>query len=432
MSNLLNWGFQPIGTPLGSESALSMPQDELTGLEDPMVATEGMLEGFAEQTQRRYGNVSDPGGSVWDPRGDRALSQEVADYRTSDFMRPDEIPVSIADMSPELMGGDPVLAPYAASNQLDPTALKEAGLGLSDAGAATLADSLSVVDPAFLERIYLPVQVEPEIVNEMGLVTKHGGLPEAFFEPEAGVLRNGMPEAVERVITGQGQYQHVDENGVVDKYDVGSGPYDSPGLTRPGSLLGAVYGTAIRTRKGIKYGGLRRRLTPADVAASPRLALGATLGQVPGTPPGFDGDTGSSLSSSAAARLRKTSGPSALSSANQQNTAPGGCPQGMTFDLNSNGCIPICPDGYSYSYATQRCMPLQQTPGANGSTNVNTSSGAPVFSGESVLPSSVAAPASDSECPSWKPKCWWPIALGAGVAALGAYVALRKKKGKRK
>jgi hypothetical protein len=440
MSNLLNWGFQPIGTPLGSESALSMPQDELTGLEDPMAANQSMLEGFAEQTQRRYGNISDPGGSIWDPRGDRALSHEVSDYRTSDFMRPDEIPVSIADMSPELMGGDPVLAPYAASNQLDPTALKEAGLGLSDAGAATLADSLSVVDPAFLDRIYLPVQVEPEIVNEMGLVTKHGGLPEAFFDRNAGVLHQGMPETIERVIAGQGQYQYVDDNGVVDKYDQGSGPYDSPGLTRPGSLLGAARGTVIRTREGIKYGGMRRRLTPADVAASPRLAMGAALGQVPGAPPGFGEDTGTAFSRATAARLRNAGGPASMSNAdpNQQNTAPGGCPQGMTFDLASNSCIPICPDGMSYSFATQRCMPLDKTPGSDGSVGVNNGassglgSGLPSkdvsFESEGMFTDSVAAPEDFSECPSWKLKCWWPIAVGTGLAAIGAYLALRKKK----
>ena len=407
MDNLLNWGFAPIGTPLGSESALSMPTAEMTGLENPLEANDRMLQGFAEQTQRRYGNVSDPGGALWDPRGDRALSGELGDYRTTDLMRPDEIPVSIADLSPELLGGDPVLAPYAASNQLDPDALLEAGLGLSDTGAATLADSLSVVDPAILDGIYMPPQVEPDIVNEMGLVTKHGGLPEAFFDSRAGVLHEGIPGAVERVLAAQGEYQYVDENGVVDKYPEGTGPYDAPGMTRPGSVLGAIPGTAIRTQGGIKFGGNRKRLTAADFAASPRLALGAMApsptanfrrlvmqGKVitKKTPGGSA--TGSGLSSDARQQLQ---------SANQDGGSAA-----------------------SFVATTGASQPTQQ-PGASGlvdNGNVN------------VYPEDVGGPVDTGEapvsCPSWNIKCWWPIAAGAGLAALGAYLAFKKgKKGKK-
>lgn len=416
MNDLLNWGFQPIGTPLGSESAISMPMGEQTGLEEPMAANAAMLEGFVEQTQRRYGNVSDPGGTIWDPRGDRALSPEVADYRTTDMMRPDEIPVSIADLSPELLGGDPVLAPYAASNQLDPAALMAAGLGLSDAGAATLADSLSVVDPAILDGIYMPPQVEPTFSNDMGLVTKHGGLPEAFFDRGAGVMHQGMPEAVERVLAAQGEYQYVDENGVVDKYPAGTGPYDSPGMTRPGSLLGALPGTAIRTKKGIVFGGDRKRLTPADIAASPRLALGAT--GIPGTPPGF-GSQSAPLSRAQRLLARKikaaTGGTgTALSNSARENLSSGG--SGTEFIANANANQPTQQPGSGglTNGGSTYVTPQETMPGYDADGGVD----------HAVLAVAGAAPV---DCPSWNIKCWWPIALGAGVTALGAYLLLKKK-----
>jgi hypothetical protein len=420
MNTLLNWGFSPIGSPLGSEGALSMPTDELTGLEQPLEAAEAALEGFAEQTQRRYGDVSDPGGSVWDPRGDRALSHEVADYRTTDMMRPDEIAVSIADLSPELMGGDPVLAPFAASNQLDPSSLEAAGLGLSDAGAATLADALSVQDPAILDTIYLPPQVEPTITNEVGLVSDHGGLPRAFFDSQAGVLHKGMPEAVERVIAAQGQYQHVDENGVVDKYPKGTGPYDSPGLTRPGSVLGAVRNTLIRTAKGIKYGGRRLPVTPADIAASPRLAMGAMAPRPIVQPASARKRLASSQMSALANTAREQLVGSGSSSDFVQNTvSPGtpGTPSGAGTP-NAGGDA----NGLASQNAGQGTS--QGTGLSTGSAYVRpaTGQGGPVY-----YPEDVAAEAEAAGCPSWNPRCWWPIAVGAGLAGIGAYLLARKR-----
>jgi hypothetical protein len=411
MDNLLNWGFSPIGSPLGSEGALSMPTEEATGLENPLTTTENMLSSFTEQTARRYGNVSDVGGSVWDPRGDRALSKEVADYRTSDFMRPDEIPLSIADMSPELMGGDPILAPFAASNQLDPAALHSAGLGLSDAGAATLADSLSVVDPAVLDGIYIPPQVEPQIVNEIGMVTSHGGLPDAFFEPGAGVLRQGLPESVDNVIRGQGQYQYVDDNGVVDKYSEGTGPYDAPGMTRPGSLLGALPGTRIRTKAGVKYGGHHQIMTPASIASNPRFAM-RMAGGVPGTPPGFDGqNAGGGTPNATHGQTQRVNAGSSLSSQtnNQMNNANQG--GGSSTDAVTN--------------ATSSSAGQQQT-----GTGSNAPQGLPVFETDSVAGQSAAqetVPTSGKWCPSW-----WKIAVGVGIAAVGTVLLVRKGKKGRK
>ena len=405
--NLINWGFEPIGTPLGSEGALSMPLGEATGLENPLTTTENMLSNFSEQTQRRYGDVSDPNGSVWDPRGDRALSDKVADYRDTDMMRPDEIPVSISDMSPELMGGEPVLAPYAASNQLDPTALHEAGLGLSDVGAATLADSLSVYDPKILDAIHIPPQVEPKIVNEVGLVTDHGGLPDAFFDSSSGVLHKGIPEAVDNVIRQQGEYQYVDDNGVVDKYPYGTGPYDSPGFTRPGTLVGALPGTPIRSRTGTQLiRGRRRFLTPADIASSPRLAMRAAMGQVPGTAPG-----GSPFTNSNSRNTLSSAVQNQMRNANQQG--------GPSGDLvKSTG-------------AETPATPPVSDPSFN-SGGASATGGAPVYdpsvdAGQGQGQGQGLAQTGGFKCPSW-----WQIAVGMGLAGIGTYLLVRKgKKGKK-
>jgi len=409
--NLLNWGFEPIGTPLGSESSQSMPQDQATGMENPIETTERMLGDFTEQVARRYGNVSDPSGSLWDPRGNRALSSEVADYRTTDMMRPDEIPLSIADLSPELMGGEAVLAPYAASNQLDSSALYDAGLGLSEAGAASLADSLSVVDPAFLNMIHLPPQYEPKIVNEMGLVTDHGGLPDAFFDAQSGVLHKGMPEAVDRVLAGQGEYQYVDENGVVNKYAQGTGPYDAPGFTRPGSLLGALPGTRFKTREGTMVRAQNRMLTPAVIASTPRLAM--RLGYVPGAGPGMPAP----LSRATASRVANTVAGDALSKATGQQQSTGGT--STQFMDDTSGKTPAY-DNTNPSVTGD----ASDTSGDTGAPNGGGYSDEPVYD-----PLDTESGYGDVPAPTGgKRKCpWIMIAIGVATAAAGAYVMSRKK-----
>jgi hypothetical protein len=284
-----------------------------------------------------------------------------------------------------------------------------AGLGLSDAGAATLADSLSVVDPAILDGIYLPPQVEPTFSNEMGLVTSHGGLPEAFFDRGAGVMHQGMPEAVERVLAAQGEYQYVDENGVVDKYAAGTGPYDSPGMTRPGSVLGALPGTAIRTKKGVIFGGERKRITPADIAASPRLAFGAT--GVPGAPHGF-GSQSVSLSQSKRLLAQKVvaaaASGSALSNSARENLSSGG--SGTEYISNANAHQPT------------------QQPGSSGLTN----DGGAYVTPQETMPGydadgGTVAGEAPVDCPSRNIKCLWPIGVGALAAAFGTWLLLKKK-----
>lgn len=238
-NSLLNWGFTPIGSPLGSEGSLSMPTEPSTGLGDPMEEMQNTLADFSAQTERRYGNVSNVEGGIWDPRGAKALSGEVADYKTSDLMRPDEIAVQLGDSS--LNGGDPVLAPYLTGSGALADALYAQDIGLSPEGAGTLAESLGAYDKKILDTIYLPRQVEPQVTNAIGLASSNGGLPQAFFDPTAGSLKQGVPEAIDRVIAQSGEYQYVDQNGVVDKYAPGTDPYSA---MRMGRLSGNIPGTA--------------------------------------------------------------------------------------------------------------------------------------------------------------------------------------------
>ena len=223
---LLDFGFNPQGTPLGSVGSPSMPEDDSLGLGDPMAEAEAMLGTFVKQTQRRYGDVSDINGGVWDPRGQNAMSGKPSDYKDTDMMRPDEIPVNL-NQSDDQVGGDPILSPYMPDNSGFAQALYDRNMGLSEQGAATLADSLSVYDPRILDGIQLPRQIEPRVTNALGMSTSDGGLPQEFFDPSGGGLKQGMPEAINRVISQGAEYQHVDQNGFSDGYAPGTGPYDA-------------------------------------------------------------------------------------------------------------------------------------------------------------------------------------------------------------
>lgn len=271
-NSLLNWGFSPVGSPLGGESSLSMPTEPSTGLGDPMAETQAMLADFSAQTERRYGNVSNVNGGVWDPRGANALSGEVADYKKSDLMRPDEIAVQINASDDQLGGGDPVLAPYIPNSSALADALYAQDIGLSPEGAGTLAESLSAYDKKVLDTIYLPRQVEPKVTNAIGYTSANGGLPQAFFDPTGGSLKQGMPEAVDRVIAQSGEYQYVDPNGVVDKYAPGTDPYSA---MRLGLIPGTAPPPAITAARARAYPGL--------LSQSPGLGGSNAVGNPSGT-----------------------------------------------------------------------------------------------------------------------------------------------------
>lgn len=287
MSDLLNFGFSPAGYALGSEGSPSMPGTMPTGLEDPMEVMQGELAAFTEQTQRRYGEGSDVGGSVWDPRGPNALSSKPSDYRDSNMMRPDEIPVQFNASDDQLMGGDPVLARYVPDSTAFARRLHGMDIGLSQQGAATLADSLASYDSKILEGFRLPRPVEPRVTNELGLTTQHGGLPQAFFDPNAGVLKQGVPEAVDRVISQGAQFQSVDQNGVVGKYAPGTGPYDA---MAKGLIAGPPVAQSGQTAARMRAYGGKLLQSPKNGGSGLQNAGGIENAGAP-TPVGDDSDS---------------------------------------------------------------------------------------------------------------------------------------------
>jgi hypothetical protein len=183
--------------------------------------------------------------------------------------------VQLGDSS--LNGGDPVLAPYMTGSGALADALYAQDIGLSPEGAGTLAESLGAYDKKILDTIYLPRQVEPQVTNAIGLTSSNGGLPQAFFDPTAGSLKQGVPEAIDRVIAQSGEYQYVDQNGVVDKYAPGTDPYSA---MRMGRISGNIPGTAPDAP------------TPAQIRAYPgKLSQSAGLGSsnAVGNPSGTGG-----------------------------------------------------------------------------------------------------------------------------------------------
>ena len=251
-----NWGFDPKGTALGGDSSPSAPEDFDLGLGDPMKAFARRSAKLTQQTQRFYGAISDPGGALWDARGNRALTENIADYRTKGFQRPGERELSTSSAS--MAGGTPVPADFAVRTRIRRNALMDPNSGMSPEGAQQLADTLEQQESPVLDGFHLPNATEPKIANEHGMVTNSGGLPKDFVNPTTGQLYNGMALTLKHMIqSGSPTPQRVDENGVVHKYTPGTGPYDSPGRTLPGGVRGLE----------------PNLMTPAETQASPADAL---------------------------------------------------------------------------------------------------------------------------------------------------------------
>jgi hypothetical protein len=384
MSDLLNFGFSPTGTALGSEGSPSMPMDEYTGLEDPMLANEQSFDSFVQQTQRRYGEVSDINGSIYDPRGDNALSSKPSDYKTTDMMRPDEVAVRMSASEDQLYGGDPVLAPYIPDSSGFAQALFDRDIGFSQQGAGTLAESLSSYDPAILDGIKIPPQVEPQVTNKLGLTTQYGGLPDAFFDPNSGVVKQGVPEAVERVISQSAEYQYVDQNGVVNKYAPGTDPYTA--MSR-GLLAGNVPGTAPGSNS-------RLSPTPAQIRAYPGKIMSSPVGPSGGTTRAGGG---------------------------AGNGAPGtsGAPNTSGNSLNNSGA-PVPVEGETLSSGANVAKSSRSS--GSGSSYYIESSG--YVDAEVPTEDEVAG---GKKCSKW----WWLLAL-IPVAGAVYYKTRGKKRGKRK
>jgi len=369
---LLNWGFNPTGTALGSEGSPSMPEEQQSGLDNPMAVAGEVFSDFVMQTQRRYGEVSDVNGGIWDPRGDAALSEHPSDYKTTDLMRPDEIGVNLNQSDDQLGGGDPVLAPYMPDNSGFAQALYDRDIGLSPQGAATLADSLVVFNPSILEGIKIPPQVEPRITNALGLSTSDGGLPQEFFSPSSGVIKQGMPETIEKVIANSAQYQYVDENGVVDKYAPGTSPYDA---VQKGIIAGAP---------GTPSGAAP---TPAQRRAYPKLFKNAA----------------------------SSSSGNGLASANAANQPTGGAAN----MADAGAPVPVDPE--------------EAVTGSTRAQSAATSSSGSGYSTDSIdyIDAETTIPAEEAAAAKSCSKLWWLLAL-VPVGAAAYYVSRKgKKRGRR-
>ena len=271
----INWGFEPTGrnAGLGGESSPSMPLDEAAeiGLGNPEDAANRTHDAFVKQTQRLYGSVSDVGGAVWDPRGKAALSDEAADYKTSGF---DNFKQNrVMEESFVGGGGEPEVQRWAAPVDAHLDTLSSSYAGLAPETAAKMAEVMSKQDASVLSSIYLPQGTDPKIADKHGFVTSHGGLPADFINPSTGKLYQGLATSIDSVIQqGNPQLQSVDENGVVDKYAPGTGPYDTYARSIPGGIPASL-----------------RQPTPAEAQASPSMALQATDATVHGASTFTDG-----------------------------------------------------------------------------------------------------------------------------------------------
>jgi hypothetical protein len=126
--------------------------------------------------------------------------------------------------------------------------LTDPATGLSPENARFMKQALEQYDPGVVETIAVPRQRGlPQITSEAGLVTRDGRIPQTYLNQ---VLRPvhgpDLADVAARVRQGQPRRtEFVDENGVVHKYAPGTGPYDSPGRTRPGGIAGARTGTVV-------------------------------------------------------------------------------------------------------------------------------------------------------------------------------------------
>ena len=227
----MNLGMDTSGTTaLGSESAPSAPGDGEAGLGDPKQVANARLNTFTKHTQRRYGNVSDVKGALWDPRGNNALTDEVADYRKTGLMQSNEIPLEqLTRPDP----GAPVPGYPKKRTYIDRSHLLRSATGMSKTMARQVGDTFSAYHPSILEGIQLSQQTEPKIANELGFVTPDGGMPQPMLN-DAGGVRETVSQGVTRLIVGKtAQLERSDANGVARNYDKGTGPYDAPGRRYP-------------------------------------------------------------------------------------------------------------------------------------------------------------------------------------------------------
>jgi len=262
-NQLLYWGFDPTGTALGGVNSASAP-DGFGGGPDfanPREFAEENGLAFLADTRERYSMVENLRGALWDPRGDAALSAELGDYRTG-YIDPDAaIKDFEGEVSAVLQAGEPTPGRVTQRTNVNTVAIGDSETtGLSPENAANLAQVLSQYEPGVVETMYLPRQAGlPQVADDTGFVSPGGAGPQTFRDQVLqGMSGPDMIDVLDRVRADQPwAVQQVDQNGTVNKYAPGTGPYDAPGATRPGGIGGARRGTGVQS----PYGSAQRLAT---------------------------------------------------------------------------------------------------------------------------------------------------------------------------
>ena len=246
-----DWGFNPAGTPLGGESSRSMPGPvSIPDFGAPRQIAYDARREFSRHVQKTYAKVNPWNAGLWDPRGREALTENPSDY--TDGMR--EMNATIKDFDAEadrvMNGGVREFGVARPNTNVSFDFLNRPATGLAPEAAAMLKAALEVMDPGVVDTIAVPNDIAQlsNINNELGFVTPNGGIPSTFLDQNIRV-RSGptlAEAAITSLATNQKPIEQVDENGIVfNKYSSGTGPYDAPGLQRPGGITGAIPGTAI-------------------------------------------------------------------------------------------------------------------------------------------------------------------------------------------
>jgi hypothetical protein len=209
--------------------------------------TNQMATRFARRFDKRYTAISNVEGEYVDPA---TIVAQVADYRDGVV----DPRARIADFDAASLkmaeGGVPQFGVARPNNNVSFDLLNNPASGLTPGNAAMLHAALSQYEGGIVEGIQVPVQTGlPLVSNELGMVTQDGGIPQTFLNqtrrPNYGPDLN---DVAARVAARQPSYiQQVDENGVVQKYAPGTGPYDAPGLSRAGGIAGAKRGTVVHS-----------------------------------------------------------------------------------------------------------------------------------------------------------------------------------------
>lgn len=237
-----DWGFDITGTPLGGVSSRSMPGPKaLEFVGSPREQAASQRRGFTEHVERVYEKVNPHNAGLWDPRGRQALTMQPADYiegssgnlqaKLKDFEGEADAILNSATPREAFSLGRP-------NTNVNFELLRGEASGLSPQTAEVMGKMLEQYDPGIVETIAVPrdISQKAEFVDESGYIHKMASNPD--IEAEMMFART----ASER----KRPIRRVDQNGVVDKYTPGTGPYDAPGLTRPGGMAGAAPGTMFR------------------------------------------------------------------------------------------------------------------------------------------------------------------------------------------